>query len=230
MMKRARWMAPVLGAALLAFAGSAIAQDSASANSNSDQASSASKRQKQDAKESSGQSGEEKAESNSGSSGSSQLSAHDKAFMKKAAQGGLEEVELGQMVAQKAQRQDVKDFAQRMVTDHTKANEELKSLAQQKGMTPPTEMDAQGKALKARLEKLSGEQLDKAYMQNMVKDHTKDVTEFKQEESMAKDPDVKSWVGKTLPTLQDHLKQAKQIATKEAGEGGGKKSKQTAQE
>ncbi len=223
-------MAPVLGAALLVFTGSAIAQDSANPNDNSAQASSASKRQKQEAKEANGKSGQEGAESNTGSSGGSQLSAHDKAFIKKAAQGGLEEVELGQMVAQKAKSQQVKDFAQRMVDDHTKANDELKSLAQQKGVTPPTSMDAQGKALKARLEKLSGEQLDKAYMENMVKDHTKDVAEFKQEDSMAKDQDLKSWVGKTLPTLQDHLKEAKQIARKEASEGGGKNGSQTAQQ
>lgn len=227
---RARWMAPVLGAALLAFTGSAIAQDSANPNDTSAQASSTSKRQKQEAKEANGQSGQERAESNSGSSSGSQLSAHDKEFVKKAAQGGLEEVEIGQMVAQKAESQEVKDFAQRMVDDHGKANDELKSLIQQKGLTPPASMNAKGKALKARLEKLSGEQLDKAYMQSMVKDHTKDVAEFKQAESTAKDPDLKAWVGKTLPTLQEHLKQAKQIATKEANEGGGKKGSQTAQQ
>jgi putative membrane protein len=104
-----------------------------------------------------------------------------------------------------------------MVDDHSKANDELKSLAQQKGVTLPTEMGSEGQALKARLEKLSGDQLDKAYMQNMVKDHTKDVSEFKQASTTAHDSDLKTWAGKTLPTLQDHLKQAKQIAAKEGG-------------
>ncbi len=218
-MKRTKWITPVLGAALLAFTGMAIAQDSASPNDNAAQASSASKRQKETAKEANGQSGQERAESNDTSKSSgSQLSAKDKMFMKKAAQGGMAEVELGQMVAQKAQSQDVKDFAQKMVDDHSKANDELKSLAQQKGMTLPTDLDAQSKAAKARLEKLSGEQLDRAYMQHMVKDHTKDVSEFKQESTMAKDSDVKSFAGKTLPTLQEHLKMAKQVASKENSE------------
>ncbi len=215
-MQRRKWMIPVLGAALLTFTGMSIAQDSASPSDNASQASSASKRAKSTAKESSGQSGQEKSESSDSSS--SQLSAKDKAFVKKAAQGGLEEVELGKMVAEKAKSQDVKDYAQKMVDDHTKANDELKSLAQQKGLTLPTDMDAQGKAVKARLEKLSGEQLDRAYMQSMVKDHTKDVSEFKQESTMAKDSDVKSFAGKTLPTLQEHLKMAKQVASKENSE------------
>lgn len=186
-MQRRKWMIPVLGAALLAFTGMAIAQDSSSSNGNSAQAN---------------------------SSSNSKLSAKDQAFVKKAAQGGLEEVELGQMVAQKAQSQDVKDFAQRMVTDHTKANDELKSLAQQKGVTVPTTLSPEGKALKARLEKLSGTQLDEAYMRNMVKDHTKDVNEFEQESNNGKDSAVKAWAGQTLPTLQDHLKEAKQISSK----------------
>ena len=144
----------------------------------------------------------------------SQVSAKDKAFIKKAAQGGLEEVEIGKMVASKAQSNDVKQFAQRMVDDHTKANDQLKSVAQQKGVTVPTTMDAQGQALKARLEKLSGDQLDKAYMKAMVQDHTKDVHEFKTESQAAKDPDVKSFASSTLPTLESHLQQAKQVAAK----------------
>lgn len=204
-MRKSKWMTPVLGAALLTFTGVAIAQDSTSANDKAAQTSS----------------------SSSSTSGTSQLSAKDQAFVKKAAQGGLEEVELGKMVAQKAQSQDVKDFAQRMVTDHTKANEELKSLAEQKGVKVPTTLSPQGKATKARLEKLSGTQLDEAYMRNMVKDHTKDVNEFQQESNSAKDSDVKSWAGKTLPTLQDHLKEAKQISSKiSPGKGG----QQTAQQ
>jgi putative membrane protein len=159
----------------------------------------------------SGQNGTQSTEANGSGS---QVSAKDKAFMKKAAQGGLEEVEIGKMVASKAQNNDVKQFAQRMVDDHTKANDRLKSVAQQKGVTLPTTMDAQGQALKARLEKLSGDQLDKAYMKAMVQDHTKDVQEFKTKSQMAKDPDVKSFASSTLPTLESHLQQAKQVAAK----------------
>lgn len=203
-------MAAILVTALFAFAGLAIAQDTASPNTSSAQSQSEHERHEATAQKT-GKKGTESSEANGSGS---QLSAKDKAFMKKAAQGGQEEVEIGQMVADKAKSDDVKQFAQRMVQDHTKANDELKSLAQQKGVTLPTEMDAQGKALKARLEKLSGDQLDKAYMKSMVQDHTKDVREFKTESQSAKDSDVKSFASKTVPTLESHLQQAKQTASK----------------
>jgi putative membrane protein len=124
-------------------------------------------------------------------------------------------VELGKLVASKTQDNDVKQFAQRMVDDHSKANDELKSLAQQKGVTLPTDMNAKGRALKSKLEKLSGDQLDKAYMRNMVEDHTKDVHEFQTASQSAKDLSVKEFASKTLPVLQSHLQNAKQVASKE---------------
>jgi putative membrane protein len=157
-------------------------------------------------------------------SGSSQLSAMDKHFIRKAAEGGLAEVELGKLATQKASSDEVKKFGQRMVDDHSKANDQLKQLAQQKGVDLPTQPDAKDKATKSRLEKLSGEQFDKAYMQDMVKDHTKDVSEFKKESTSAKDPDVKNFASQTLPTLQDHLKEAKSIAPKENKQASAKPS------
>jgi len=105
------------------------------------------------------------------SNSSGQLSAADKTFMTKAAQGGMAEVELGQLATQKGQSDDVKKFGQRMVDDHSKANDQLKSLASEKGVTLPTSLDAKDRALKDRLSKMSGAQFDKAYMQAMVKDH-----------------------------------------------------------
>lgn len=211
MRRRNLGMMAVLAMALFAWSGVAVAQDSASPNTSSAQSQSEHKRTEATARES-GQNGTASTEANGTQS---QLSAKDKAFMKKAAEGGLEEVEIGQMVAGKAQSNDVKQFAQRMVNDHTKANDQLKSLAQQKGVTLPTQMSAEGQALKARLEKLSGDQLDKAYMKAMVQDHTKDVHEFKTQSQTAQDPDVKSFASKTLPTLESHLQQAKQVASKE---------------
>jgi putative membrane protein len=158
------------------------------------------------------------------SSGSSQLSAMDKHFVRKAAQGGLAEVELGKLATQKASSDDVKKFGQRMVDDHTKANDQLKQLAQQKGIDLPTQPDAKDKATMDRLQKLSGDQFDKAYMQTMVKDHTKDVSEFQKASQSAKDPDVKNFAAQTLPTLQDHLKEAKNIAPKENKQASAKPS------
>ena len=145
------------------------------------------------------------------------IAAADQAFAKEAAVGGMAEVDLGQLAVSKAADADVKQFGQRMVDDHGKANEELKSWASAKGVTLPTELDAKQKAEHARLEKLSGAAFDKAYMASMVADHTKDVAEFQKQAKSAKDPELKAWVTKTVPTLEDHLKSAKEINTKVKG-------------
>jgi putative membrane protein len=132
--------------------------------------------------------------------------------MKEAAEGGMAEVALGQLAAEKASSSDVKKFGQRMVDDHSKANDELKQLASQKNVDLPQDLSAKDKATKAALEKLSGEQFDKAYMKDMVKDHKKDVSDFRRESKSAQDPDVKKFAAETLPTLEDHLKQAQSVA------------------
>jgi len=90
----------------------------------------------------------------------------------------------------------------------------LKQVAAQKNIDVPQQLDAKDKATKARLEKLSGEQFDRAYMKNMVKDHQKDVAEFERMSKMAKDPAIKNFAEQTLPTLKDHLKEAEKIAPK----------------
>ena len=144
----------------------------------------------------------------------SSLSAADKAFVMDAATGGMAEVELGKMAAEKAASADVKQFGQRMADDHGKANGELQALAGQKGVTLPTEPTAAQKATSARLAKLSGAAFDRAYMQDMVKDHAKDVAAFKHASTSAADADLKAWAGKTLPTLEDHQTQAKSVAAK----------------
>jgi putative membrane protein len=138
----------------------------------------------------------------------------DTTFVQKAAQGGLAEVELGQLAVQKASSEDVKKFGQRMVDDHTKANDQLKRLAAQEHRDLPEHPAAKDRQAKARLEKLSGAQFDKVYMRDMVKDHQKDVAEFERESKMAKDPAVKSFAEQTLPTLKEHLKEAEKIAPK----------------
>jgi putative membrane protein len=151
----------------------------------------------------------------SGASATTSSAAHsaaDAKFIKEAAEGGMAEVALGQLAVEKASSADVKKFGQRMVDDHSKANDQLKQLAFQKNVSLPQDLNAKDKAAKARLEKLSGEQFDQAYMKDMVKDHTKDVSDFKRESMSAQDPDVKKFAAETLPTLEDHLKQATSIA------------------
>jgi putative membrane protein len=145
------------------------------------------------------------------------LAPADHNFVNEAAIGGMAEVELGNLAKEKASNADVKSFGDRMATDHGKANDELKSWAQQKNVTLPTELDAKHKALRDRLAKLSGEAFDKAYMREMVSDHMHDVAAFKRESTAAKDADLKAWAGKTLPTLQEHMKMAKDTNAKVAG-------------
>ena len=145
---------------------------------------------------------------------SGSVAAADTAFAKEAAVGGLAEVELGNLAKEKASSNDVKQFGDRMVTDHSKANDELKQWAQQKNVTLPTALDAKHKATRDRLAKLSGDAFDKAYMHEMVTDHQKDVAAFKKESTSGRDADLKAWAAKTLPTLQEHLKLAQDTATK----------------
>lgn len=135
--------------------------------------------------------------------------AADEAWVMKVARGGIAEVELGKLAAEKASSDAVKQFGQRMVDDHSKANEELKALAQSKKITLPTEIGPEEKALRDRLVKLSGPAFDQAYMKAMLNDHLKDVGEFRTESRSGKDPNVKAWAAKTLPTLEEHLKMAR---------------------
>jgi putative membrane protein len=135
-------------------------------------------------------------------------------FFKKAAQGGMTEVALGQMAANKAENEAVKSFGQQMVTDHGKANQELKDLAVAESVTLPTEMSADEKALQEKLSGLSGAEFDKAYMEEMLKDHKKDISVFQEEAQQGKDPEVKNWAEKTLPTLQEHYTLAQTTSSK----------------
>jgi len=136
------------------------------------------------------------------SGGGSSLSEKDKTFMKKAAKGGMMEVAMGQMAEQKAQSEDVKSFGKRMVTDHSKANDELKSIASKKGFQLPNK-EHSGKWAS-----------DKAYMDMMVKDHEKDLSEFKEEASSGSDPDVKKFADDTAKMVQEHLDLAKEAQGK----------------
>jgi putative membrane protein len=134
----------------------------------------------------------------------------DQKFVMNAAKGGMAEVELGKLAQDKASSDQVKNFGKRMVDDHGKANDELQTLAKNKNITLPTDLDPKDKALKDRLSKLSGAAFDRAYMSAMLQDHRKDISEFRTESTSGQDADVKAFASKTLPTLEDHLKLAQQ--------------------
>jgi putative membrane protein len=150
------------------------------------------------------------------------VSAADKTFATNVAMDGMAEVEIGKLAAEKAASDQVKQFAQRMVTDHQKAGDELKSMAQTKNITLPTELGPKHKALRARLEKLSGEAFDRAYMNEMVAGHRKAVTAFRTESNSGKDAELKQWAAKTLPTIEEHLKQAQDANRAVVGTSGKK--------
>ncbi|WP_116809167.1 DUF4142 domain-containing protein [Steroidobacter cummioxidans] len=139
-----------------------------------------------------------------------------KEFVKKAGESGVAEVELGKLGAQKATDPDVKAFAQKMVTDHSKANKELMTVASGKGLEVPTEP---GMMQKATMEKFKHHSADsdfnKDYMKHMVKDHETDVKLFQTAANdTTLDPQLRTFAKKTLPTLQEHLSDAQQIDAK----------------
>ena len=133
---------------------------------------------------------------------SSSLSVKDKTFMKKATKGGMMEVAMGNLAEQNGQSEDVKSFGKRMVTDHSKANDELKSIASKKGVQLPS---------KEPTTKWSS---DNAYMDAMVKDHEKDLAEFQEEAKSGSDPDVKKFAEDTAKMVQEHLELAKETQSK----------------
>jgi len=124
-------------------------------------------------------------------------------FVKTAAQDGMTEVALGKLALSKSSNTDVKQFAQKMVQDHGQADQQLASLAQSKGLTVPTQLDAKHAAMVKALDAKSGAAFDSSYAAHMVKGHTKAVALF-QAASKSSDPDLAAFAQKTLPTLKEH--------------------------
>ncbi|MGI8961268.1 MAG: DUF4142 domain-containing protein [Bryobacteraceae bacterium] len=135
----------------------------------------------------------------------------DKKFVNDAALGGMAEVELGKVATQKAASDAVKQFGQKMVDDHTKANDQLKEIASRENMSIPDSLDSKHRSRIEKLSKLSGPAFDKAYVKDQVKDHEKDVSDFKSEAQNGSDPNIKQFASSTLPTLEQHLSMAKDL-------------------
>lgn len=138
-------------------------------------------------------------------SSASAVDKDDAKFAVAAANGGMAEVELGTLAQQKSANAKVKDFGAMMVSDHSKANEEMKALAKSKGITLPTAISADEQKVKDDLSSKSGADFDKAYVNNMIDDHKNDIKEFEDATKNLKDPDLKAFAVKTLPTLKMHL-------------------------
>jgi putative membrane protein len=135
----------------------------------------------------------------------------DTEFAVAAADGGMLEVQLAQLALTKASSPEVKEFAQSMVDDHSKTNEELKSLAETKNITLPSAISDEKQKDYEKLAEKSGADFDKAYSEFMVKDHKDDVDQFKKAAEKCEDPDIKSWAASKLPVLEHHLSMAESM-------------------
>jgi putative membrane protein len=129
----------------------------------------------------------------------------DAAFIPKAASGGMTEVELGKLAAEKGASQEVKDFGNQMVKDHSKANDELKEVAGKMNVTVPEKVDAKHQAMIAKMSALSGAAFDKAYVKGMVKAHQEDIALFESADKEVKNEDLKKFIENTLPVMKEHL-------------------------
>jgi putative membrane protein len=133
------------------------------------------------------------------------VSMADTNFILAAAQGGMTEVTLGELASTNGMRDDVKEFGQMMVKDHTAINDDLKALAAQKGVTLPDSLDAKHQKMVDRLTALTGSEFDDAYIKGMIKAHQKDAKAFKAESAATQDADIKSFLDKSLPVVEAHL-------------------------
>src|SRR5271168_5151837 len=141
-----------------------------------------------------------------------QQSPIDRMFVTKAMQGSMAEVQLGQLTFEKSNNDQVKQFAQRMIDDHTKLNEQMKPVAQQLGVTPPNQISKGDRKTIAKLQALSGPAYDQAYIQDMVKDHKQDLNEFQAEASSGQDQTVKDAANQGSKVITQHLQMAQQLA------------------
>ncbi len=149
--------------------------------------------------------------SQSGGAGTDAQGMKDKIFLRKAAQGGLAEVQLGQLASQKASSEDVKQFGQRMVTDHTRLNETMKPIADSLGVMVPTKLNKMDQAEYDKLNGMSGEEFDKEYLAYMTTDHHKDLKEFQSESESGGDPALKEAAANGLKVIARHTRMVERL-------------------
>jgi putative membrane protein len=135
----------------------------------------------------------------------------DEAFVRAAARGGLSEIKLGKLAMDQGSNEAVKAFGTRMVAEHTKAGDDLKEAAKEENIGLPTDLTAKDQATYDRLSKLSGAEFDQAYAQDMVKDHQQDLRDFQREANHGNDDVVRGFASETVPMIQQHLDQAKEM-------------------
>ena len=161
--------------------------------------------------------------------GQAELAQQDLEFAKEAAAGGLKEVALGELAQEQAKSEGVERFGQRMVQDHGQANQKLMAIVEQKDIQLPQELPEDAQQKYQELQRLSDAEFDEAYMDEMVKDHEKDVALFEQQAQSGEDPDLRAFAEETLPTLREHLELAREVQSQiTAARGDGPEQKQAA--
>jgi putative membrane protein len=141
-----------------------------------------------------------------------QASPADKMFVSKAMQGSMAEVELAKLTLQKSNNDQVKQFAQRIIDDHTKLNDQMKPIAEQVGALVPNQVSKKDKQTLSKLQALSGSDYDQAYIKDMVKDHKQDLSDFQAEASSGQDQTVKDAANQGSGVIAQHLQMIEQIA------------------
>jgi putative membrane protein len=141
-----------------------------------------------------------------------QTSPLDKMFVQKAMQGGMAEVQLGQLTLQKSNNEQVKQFAQKMIDDHGKMNDQMKPVAQQLGVSVPQQPSKKDRQTMSKLQALSGTDYDQAYIKDMIKDHKQDLSDFQNEASSGQDPTVKDAAAQGSKIIAQHLQMVQQLA------------------
>jgi putative membrane protein len=146
--------------------------------------------------------------------GQNMQNSADRSFISSAAEANLAEIDMAKMVSQKSTDPAVKDFANRMVTDHTQASQKLASVAEMNGVKLPTEETATERNKKTELQKLSGTQLNDAYLRDELQGHKEAISAFESEIEHGQNQEAKNYAEQTLPTLQDHIRIAEDVAGK----------------
>lgn len=150
--------------------------------------------------------------------GSPTLGKQDHMFLMEAARGGMMEVQVAQMAQQKASSDEVKEYARQLEQDHSKANDRLKAIAQERGVSLPSDM-AQHQTAISSLNNLSGEQFDHAFVRMQVTHHKKDLNQFRREVKNSMDSDLREFATSNLPTLEQHLQKAQTLASQTGTRG-----------
>ena len=143
---------------------------------------------------------------------SGHMGIKDEAFIRKAAQDGMTEMQLGELAVQRGKRDDVKKMGALMVTDHGKVNDDIKQIASKAGITLPEQLDTIHAGVIDRIGKLEQDQFDKAYIDEMIKDHKEDVSGLQDEMKTTGDSGIKAFIAKTLPVIKAHLAHVQKLA------------------